>query len=221
MADIWTRSDKYHNSFLIPEDKDLESALANSIAQGLPEIAVSAAQGKYLNLLIKSIGAKRVLEVGTLGGYSAIWLAKALPPDGKLVTLELEELHAKGAKENITHAGLIDKVTILQGPAAASLEKLSVTAEEPAFDFAFIDADKQSNLVYFTHAKRLVKKGGVIIVDNVVRNGDVSDPGRTGQRVEGVRNLLKALKEDKEVEATTISTVGDKGYDGFLYAFVL
>ncbi|CAA7266268.1 unnamed protein product [Cyclocybe aegerita] len=211
----WTRSDVYHNSFLLPKDDTLEEALKNNKEQGLPDIGVSAAQGKLLNLLAKSINAKRVLEVGTLGGYSTIWFAKALPADGKIVTFEIDEGHAKIASQNLEAAGLAEKVSIVVGAAAQELPKLQ--PEEP-FDLAFIDADKPSNLIYFQESKRLLRKGGVIIVDNVVRNGRVSDPNVSNEDIEGVRALLKAIQSDEEIEATTISTVGEKGYDGFLYA---
>jgi len=214
--DDWKRSDEYHNSFLIPKDDVLDAVVKNNHAQGLPDIAVAAAQGRFLNLLAKTQKAERILEVGTLGGYSTIWLARALPEDGKLVTLELNEHHAKVATENIKNAGFADKVQVIVGPAAESLKKLS---PEPPFDLAFIDADKEGNLTYFIEAKRLVKSGGAIIVDNVVRYGKVADPEQSDKNIEGVRRLLAAIKDDDEVEGTTIGTVGDKGYDGFLYAF--
>jgi len=211
----WERSDRYHNSFLIPKDDVLDAVLKNNTEQGLPNIGVSEAQGKYLSLLAKSIGAKRILEVGTLGGYSTIWLARALPADGKLVTLELSSHHAKTALDNVKMAGVDTQVTIIIGPAAESLAQLG--PEDP-FDLVFIDADKPSNVIYFREAKRLLRKGGVIIVDNVVRFGRVADPEYTDNNVEGVRALLKAIQGDEEVEATTIGTVGEKGYDGFIYA---
>ncbi|RDB17094.1 tRNA threonylcarbamoyladenosine dehydratase [Hypsizygus marmoreus] len=211
----WARSDKYHNSFLIEKDSVLDAALANSNANGLPEIAVSTAQGKFLKLLASSIAAKRILEVGTLGGYSTIWLARALPDDGQLITLELSEKHAQVARDNLANAGLSTKVEVIVGKAVDSLAKLH---PDPPFDLVFIDADKPSNLQYFTEAKRLVRKGGVIIVDNVVRYGRVADPSYIDDNIEGVRNLLKAIQGDAEVDATTIGTVGEKGYDGFLYA---
>ncbi|KAJ7192709.1 O-methyltransferase family 3 protein [Mycena pura] len=211
----WARSDQYHNSFLHSKDEALDYALQNSAAHDLPEIAVSAAQGKLLNLQARSIGAKRILEVGTLGGYSTIWLARAVPADGEVITLELNELHAKVAQENLDHAGVSGKVRIIVGPAHESMRRLEPA---PPFDFIFIDADKPGNRDYFTEAKRLVRKGGVIIVDNVVRYGRVADPEYTDQMVEGVRTLLKALEGDTDVDATSIGTVGDKGYDGFLYA---
>ncbi|KAJ7093006.1 O-methyltransferase-domain-containing protein [Mycena belliarum] len=213
-VDDWARSDAYHNSFLLTADAALDAALQHSTAHGLPEIAVSAAQGKFLNLLVSSIGARRILEVGTLGGYSRIWLARALPADGELITLELAEKHARVAQENIARAGLSGKVKLILGPAHESMRQIPA---EPKFDFIFIDADKQGNKHYFTEAKRLVRSGGVIIVDNVVRYARVADPAYTDEAVEGVRALLAAVKDDPEVDATTIGTVGDKGYDGFMY----
>ncbi|KAH9934772.1 O-methyltransferase [Fomitopsis serialis] len=218
MQEDWARSDTYHNSFLLLPDEALDFAKANGAKNGLPDIAVSAAQGKYLDLLVRSIGAKRVLEVGTLGGYSSIWMGRALPDDGELVTLELDEKHATVASENVAHAGLADKVKIVQGAAADSLAKMP--ADKP-FDLVFIDADKPGNLAYFLEAKRLTKNGAVIIIDNVVRRGKVADPEYTDANVEGVRKLLTHLKTDREVDATTISTVGEKGWDGFTYTLKL
>ncbi|PCH38228.1 O-methyltransferase family 3 protein [Wolfiporia cocos MD-104 SS10] len=210
----WQRSDAYHNSFLIPSDEALDYALKNSDESGLPPISVSTAQGRFLGLVARSVGAKRILEVGTLGGFSTIWLARAVPEDGEVITCEISEKHAEVARNNIANAGLASKVKIELGPAADTLAKLK---PEPPFDFIFIDADKPGNLTYFLEAKRLVKKGGVIIVDNVVRQGRVADPSFTDANVEGVRALLKHLKEDHEVEATTLSNVGEKGWDGFTY----
>ncbi|KAL0071285.1 hypothetical protein AAF712_001851 [Marasmius tenuissimus] len=216
----WSRADSYFASLLFPErDEVLEVTQRKTVEGGLPaEIAVSALQGKFLNLLVKSSNSKRILEVGTLGGYSAICLARALPEDGELVTLELEEKHAQVAVENIAYAGLEKKCTVIVGPAYDSMKKLS---SDQSFDFVFIDADKQSNLKYFEEAKRLVKKNGIIIVDNVFRQGHVADPEYSDPKVEGVRELLRALKEDREVETSAIGTVGEKGYDGFLYAVKL
>ncbi|KAF8902556.1 O-methyltransferase family 3 protein [Gymnopilus junonius] len=211
----WKRSDEYHNSFLIPKDDVLEAVVKNNKDQGLPDIAVSTTQGKFLSLLVKSLGAKRVLEVGTLGGYSTIWIARALPTDGSVLTLEINPHHAKVAQDNFKLAGVQDKIAITVGPAAESLAKLH--PEQP-FDLVFIDADKPSNVIYFTEAKRLVRPGGVIIVDNVVRYGRVAVPEYSDVNVEGVRKLLNALKDDEEVDATTMGTVGEKGYDGFIYA---
>ncbi|KIJ99159.1 hypothetical protein K443DRAFT_102683 [Laccaria amethystina LaAM-08-1] len=212
--DNWERSDKYHNSFLLLPDAALEAAAKRNDEQGLPDVAVSPAQGKFLNLLAQSIGAKKILEVGTLGGYSSIWMAKALPHDGTLVTLEISEKHAQVAKESIAAAGLANKISVILGPAIDSLHTLYPNPEP--FDLVFIDADKQSNTAYFVEAKRLVRKGGIIIVDNAVQYGRVADPNCSDERAEGVGDLLRALKDDEDVEATTIGTAGEKGYDGFL-----
>ncbi|KAG7439696.1 O-methyltransferase family 3 protein [Guyanagaster necrorhizus] len=212
----WERSDNFHNSHLLRKDEALDAAIRNSEANDLPPISVSPAAGQLLYLLAKSIGAKRVLEIGTLGGYSTIHLARALPDDGKVITLELSEHHAKVATENITKAGVASKVDIIVGPALDSLRKV---ASEPKFDFAFIDADKTNMLNYFIAAKRLLRKGGAIYVDNVIRGGLVADPAAdTSEFSDGVRKFILAMKDDEEVEATTIGTVTGKGYDGFLYA---
>ncbi|KDQ60862.1 hypothetical protein JAAARDRAFT_31862 [Jaapia argillacea MUCL 33604] len=212
----WTREDNYQNSFLIDHDDDLENALKASTEAGLPEINVTAAQGKFLQLLARSIGAKKILELGTLGGYSTIWLARALPDDGQLISCEVNEVNANVARKNIERAGLSSKVSVILG---AALDTLANLKPEPPFDFIFIDADKPNNGNYFAEAKRLVKKGGVIIVDNVVRNARVSDMRiQNDVNCDGVRDLLKRIKGDKEVDCTTIGTVGEKGYDGFLYA---
>ncbi|KAJ3919618.1 S-adenosyl-L-methionine-dependent methyltransferase [Lentinula edodes] len=211
----WTKSDAYHNSFLIPKDEVMEFALKNSIDKGLPDIAVSPAQGKLLNLLAQSVGAKYILEVGTLGGYSSIWMGRALPKDGKLITLEINETHAKVAGENFAKAGLGDKCEVILGPAYESM--IGLRPKIP-FDLVFIDADKRSYPKYFAEAKRLVKKGGVIIVDNVVRYGQVNDMSVNDPDTVGIRELLAYIKQDKEVEATTIATVGERAFDGFLYA---
>ncbi|KAG7094801.1 hypothetical protein E1B28_005615 [Marasmius oreades] len=215
--EIWTREDDYQNSFLIPQDDALDFATENSSKNELPQIAVSPAQGKFLYLIAKSIGAKRVLEVGTLGGYSAIWLSRALPPDGDLVTLESEEKHAMVARQNLDNAGadISARVKIILGSATDSLVQLKCVPRP--FDLAFIDADKSGFLTYYTEAKRLVRSGGVILIDNMVRRGGPSDPTNTEPANVKIRELLQLIKDDKEVEATTISTVGVKGYDGFTY----
>jgi predicted O-methyltransferase YrrM len=167
-----------------------------------------------LHLMARSIGAKRILEIGTLGGYSAIWMARALPPDGRLVSLEIDPKHAKVAKANLEAAGLSTLVEIRIG---AALDLLP-TVEGP-FDFTFIDADKENNAAYFEHALRLSRKGAIIIVDNVVRDGAVIDP-KGNSMVQGVRRLFEVLSKDERIFATAIQTVGDKGYDGFLMAMV-
>ncbi|KAL0566931.1 hypothetical protein V5O48_015061 [Marasmius crinis-equi] len=215
--ETWTREDEYQRSFLVPEDDALDFAVQNSNKNGLPDIAVSPLQGKLLYLVSKSINAKRILEVGTLGGYSAIWLSRSLPADGELVTLEREEKHAKVARENLQNAGtdISDRVKIIVGSAHESL--VALKPEPEPFDLVFIDADKSQFLAYYTEGKRLVRSGGVIIIDNMIRRGGVSDPENEDPANLKIRELLRYLKEDSEVEATTIGTVGVKGYDGFSY----
>ena len=212
---IWSDVDAYIEDRLVAEDAALSAAIRESAAAGLPAIAVSAAHGKLLHLLALSIRAKRILEVGTLGGYSAIWMARALPADGQLVSLEIDPRNAEVASRNILRAGLGKKVEIKVGPAISQLPSL-----EGPFDLSFIDADKESNADYFDHAVRLSRKGAVIIVDNVVRNGAVTDPGGNAQ-VQGVRRMMDAINRDARVAATAVQTVGSKGYDGFLMAVVL
>lgn len=211
---IWNEVDAYIEDRLVGEDEALSAAIRESAAAGLPAIAVSAAQGKLLHLLALSIGARRILEIGTLGGYSAIWMARALPAGGKLVSLEIDPRNAEVAGRNIARAGLSDRVEILVGPAISRLPDL-----QGPFDLAFIDADKESNAAYFDHAVRLSRPGGVIVVDNVVRNGAVIDPGGNSM-VQGVRRMMDAIHSDKRVTATAVQTVGTKGYDGFLMAVV-
>ncbi|KAG8703037.1 hypothetical protein FRC08_003099 [Ceratobasidium sp. 394] len=215
----WVRSDAYHNKILLKQDDILEQTLKDSEAAGLANIAVSAAQGKYLNLQVRTLKAARILEVGTLGGYSAICMARALPEGGKLTTLEINPHNAEVARKNIERAGLSDRVEVILGPA---IDTLPTLGPDHSFDFAFIDADKIGNPAYFKQAQRLVKPGGVVIVDNVVRNGRVADENVTNedQSVRGTRELLNQVGQDPTVEATTIATVGDKGYDGFMYAIV-
>ncbi len=213
-SDTWNEVDAYIEDRLVSEDDALSGAIRESAAAGLPAIAVSAAQGKLLHLLALSIGARRILEVGTLGGYSAIWMARALPPGGKIVSLEIDPRNAEVAGRNIARAGLGDRVEILVGPAISRLPDL-----QGPFDFAFIDADKESNAYYFDHAVRLSRPGGVIVVDNVVRNGAVVDPGGNAM-VQGVRRMMDAVHLDRRVTATAVQTVGAKGYDGFLMAVV-
>ncbi len=210
----WRDVDGYIGETLVQADEALEQALHDSRAAGLPLIAVSAAQGKQLYLTALSIGAKRILEIGTLGGYSTIWMARALPADGKLVSLEIDQKHAEVARSNVERAGLGGRVEIRVGPAIDLLPDL-----KGPFDLAFIDADKESNADYFAHALRLSRKGSVIIVDNVVRSGRVIDPKGNAQ-VQGVRRMFDAIASEPLVSATAIQTVGDKGYDGYLMAVV-
>ncbi|KAI6011908.1 O-methyltransferase-domain-containing protein [Pisolithus marmoratus] len=219
VLETFARSDRYHNSFLLHPDEGLEHASKRIAENGLPNISVSASQGKFLKLMVLAIGAKRVLELGTLGGYSTICMSQGLPEDGELITLEISEVRAKLARENLARAG-IHNATVVVGDAKETLAGLPT---EKPFDLVFIDADKESYPNYFLEAKRLVRKHGVIIVDNVVRSGQVADENLTHDcsRCEAIRTLLRMMKEDKEVEATTIPLANVKGYDGFLYAVKL
>lgn len=217
--DLWNAVDRYFIGALMPPDEALEAAIRTSKEAGLPPIQVSPTQGKLLHLLARVHGARRVLEIGTLGGYSTIWLARALPADGRLVTLEVEPRHVEVAQANIERAGLSDIVEIRLGRAADLLPVLADEHEEP-FDMAFIDADKVSNPVYFEWAIRLSHRGSVIIVDNVVRGGDVADPADNSPEVVGVRRLLDFVAAEPRVTATAIQTVGLKGYDGFMMILV-
>lgn len=211
----WRDVDRYIEQVVGASDAALESALSYSAEQGLPAISVSPAQGKLLHLLARSIGARRILEVGTLGGYSTIWLARALPPGGRLVTLELSEHHAAVASENLARAGVADAVEVIVGPAAETLRSL-----EGGVDFVFIDADKPSNRLYVEAALRLTHPGSLIVVDNVVRRGAVLDADGD-ENVQGVRRLNELLAAEPRLSATTVQTVGAKGYDGFTLALVV
>jgi len=213
---IWTDVDRYLSDMLIPADPALDAAQAAAKAAGLPDIAVAPNQGKLLQLLARMQGAKRILEIGTLGGYSTIWLARALPPGGKLVTLEVDPKHADVARANIAHAGLADVVEVKTGRAIDLLPGLS-----GPFDFFFIDADKASIPEYFRWALKLSRRGSVIVVDNVVRGGAVIDAASTDPSVQGVRRLNELLAAEPRVSATTIQTVGVKGYDGLTIALVV
>lgn len=217
MGERWQAVDDYIADHLLGADDALAAALANNEKRGLPPIDVSPAQGKMLFLLAQMAGAKRILEVGTLGGYSTIWLARALPEDGRLVTLELEAHHAGVARENLERAGLSAKVDIRTGPAADSLAAMTVG---DSFDFVFIDADKQSNALYVAEAIRLGRSGTTIIVDNVVREGGVLDAKSSDERILGTRALFDMLSADPRLDATGVQTVGAKGWDGFVLARV-
>jgi predicted O-methyltransferase YrrM len=220
VQETWERVEDYFDGALIGQDDDLERALRASDEAGLPAISVSPSQGKLLALLARGIGARRILEVGTLGGYSAIWLARALPAGGRLISLELDPRHAEVAGENVASAGLADRVEIRVGRAAQSLEALAA-AGEPAFDLVFIDTDKESNAEYFAWAMRLTRPGSLIVVDNVVRRGRVADTATTDRDVLGVHRLVDAMAAEPRVDVTTVQTVGSKGYDGFALALVV
>jgi predicted O-methyltransferase YrrM len=209
----WSRVDEYISALLVGNDPVLEAALADSKSAGLPSINVAPNQGKLLNLLATIQGAGRILEIGTLGGYSTIWLARALPAGGRLITLELDPHHAEVAGKNLKRAGLSHVVEVKVGAALESLPQLAQS--EQAFDFVFIDADKASIPEYLDWSLRLTRPGSVIVVDNVVRKGAVADPSSTDANVQGVRRFNEKLSKLRNVSATTVQTVGSKGYDGF------
>jgi len=211
--------DDYIIGHLLAEDDALAAALAASEAEGLPSIAVAPNQGKLLQLLARLAGARRILEVGTLGGYSTIWLARALPEDGRLITLERNPVHARVAEANLARAGLADRVEVRVGPALDSLAQLAADGAEP-FDFSFIDADKGNNPDYFAWALRLSHQGSVIVVDNVVRQGAVIDAGDGSADVRGTRRLFEVMGAEALVDATAVQTLGLKGHDGFAIALV-
>ncbi|MFN2479560.1 MAG: O-methyltransferase [Pseudonocardiaceae bacterium] len=214
----WTAVDDYITSALLEPDEALDAALASSAAAGLPAIAVSPPQGKLLNLLARMMNARRILEFGTLGGYSTIWLARALPPAGRLITLESVRKHAEVACANIARAGLADLVDVRVGEALDTVPRLAEDIGGELFDLVFIDADKPHNADYFAWSVHLTRPGGVIIVDNVVRSGNVLDADTADPNVRGVRRLNEVMAADPSVSATTIQTVGAKGYDGFAIA---
>jgi predicted O-methyltransferase YrrM len=216
----WSEVDNYLVSLLSPSDEALLSALADSEAAGLPPISVAPNQGKMLELLARMCGAQRILEIGTLGGYSTISLARALSPIGKLITLELEPAHARVARANLDRAGLEELVDIRVGPAAESLRSMVADEEEP-FDFIFIDADKEGYPEYLELSLALTHLGTVIVADNIVRDGQVANLGSTDERVRGVRLFLELAAADPRVSATAIQTVGSKGYDGFALLLVV
>ncbi|MGW3180835.1 O-methyltransferase [Kitasatospora sp. NPDC001119] len=215
----WDAVDAYFSEQLVGHDPVLEGATAAADAAGLPTIAVAPNQGKLLHLLALTQGAKRILEVGTLGGYSAIWLARALPADGTLLTLELDPRHAEVARGNLAAAGLAGVAEVRVGRAADSLAALVEQGVEP-FDLVFIDADKPSNPEYFRRALQLTRPGSLIIVDNVVRGGAVADADSTDPAVVGTRALHELIAAEPTVTATSVQTVGSKGYDGFTLARV-
>jgi predicted O-methyltransferase YrrM len=213
----WTDVDDYIASHLLGTDDALTSALVNNAANNLPPIDVSATQGKMLYLLAQLMGAKHILEIGTLGGYSTIWLARALPDNGRLVTLEVDRKHARVAAENVERAGLTGRVEIVIGSAQQSLAAMQ--AGNP-FDFVFIDADKQGNVDYVMQAIRLGRPGTTIIVDNVVREGGILDEDSTDERIQGTRRLFDFVAQHPRLDATAVQTVGSKKWDGFLIARV-
>jgi len=216
----WPAVDEYLAAALMPEDACLDECLAANTAAGLPSIDVSPLQGKLLCLIAQIQGARRILEIGTLGGYSTIWLARALPADGRLISLELNSKHAAVARSNIARAGLSAGIEVIVGPAGESLKRLHTEGCAP-FDLIFIDADKQGYPEYLAGALNLSRPGTVIIGDNVVRNGMVADPDTTDESVRGARAFIEKIAAEPRIFATIVQTVGKKGYDGFSLARVL
>lgn len=219
MPEQWTAVDRYICDAIVQQDAGLAAALQVSAEAGLPPISVTPNQGKFLHILARSIGARNILEIGTLGGYSAIWLARALPSGGRLVTLESDPRHAEVARFNISNACLGNVVELRIGRAIDQLPRLAAEQRGP-FDLIFIDADKENIPEYFTWSVKLARLGGLIIVDNVVRKGEVANPVSSDPSVKGVRRFNEMLAMAKHVTATTIQTVGAKGYDGFTIALV-
>ncbi|MXM62703.1 methyltransferase [Streptomyces sp. HUCO-GS316] len=219
-SQLWDAVDDYFTAQLSPDDEALEAALRDSEAAGLPSIAVTAPQGKFLHLLALVQGARTILEIGTLGGYSTIWLGRALPADGRLVSLEYNPRNAEVATRNLARAGLDKIVEVRVGAALDTLPQLA--DENPApFDLVFIDADKANNPRYVEWALRLTRAGSLIVVDNVVRGGQVADPDSTAPDVRGTREAVELIGSHPRLDGTAIQTVGSKGYDGFALARVL
>ena len=218
--ETWAAVEKYVDGLVIPADPVLDAAVAASEAAGLPDIAVTPSQGKLLYLLARLQRARRILEVGTLGGYSTIWLARALPEDGSVVTIEAEKQHCEVARANVERADLSAQVEFREGKALDVLPELAAEGLEP-FDLVFIDADKENTEAYFRWALRLSRVGAAILVDNVIREGKVAGTDTDDPRVEGMRRFFEMLAAERRVTATTIQTVGRKGYDGFTLAMVV
>jgi predicted O-methyltransferase YrrM len=219
MKSTWADVDEFFTRNLLPADDALSAAMETSVAEGLPPISVTPPQGKLLHLLARIHGARRILEIGTLGGYSTIWLARALPPNGTVVTLEIDQHHADVARRNLARAGVSERVDVRLGRASETLDAMIAEGSEP-FDFVFVDADKASSDVYFDAALALSRDGTVIVVDNVVRDGKVADANSDDADIQGIRRMTERLANEPRVSATAIQTVGGKSYDGFLLAIV-
>jgi predicted O-methyltransferase YrrM len=217
---LWNEVDHYLDDTLVQQDAALAETLASSDAAGLPSISVAPSHGKFLHLLARIKGARRILEIGTLGGYSTIWLARALPPDGRLITLEYDSKHADVASANLARAGVADKVDIRIGRALDTLPQIAAERQAP-FDLIFIDADKPSNPDYFRWALKLSHRGSVIVIDNVIRRGAVIDTNSGDDNIRGVRKMHELIGAEPRVSATAIQTVSVKGYDGFTLALVV
>lgn len=216
----WTAVDRYITGLFLESDPALEAALASSTAAGLPAISVSPTQGKMLHLLARVQGARNILELGTLGGYSTIWLARALPAGGRLISLEVDPRHAEVALANLARAGLANVVEIRLGRALDTLPQLAAEGRGP-FDLIFIDADKPGYSDYLPWCLKLARRGTLIIADNVVRKGEVADPASTDVNVQGIRRFNQVLAAEKRVTTTVIQTVGSKGYDGLAFILVI
>jgi predicted O-methyltransferase YrrM len=212
--ELWTQVDEYLSSLVIGPDEALEATVRSSTAAGLPSIQVTPLQGKFLHLLARAVKAQRVLEIGTLGGYSSIWLARAIAPGGRLTTLELNPRHVEVARANIARAGLSSVIEVVPGPALETLARM-VSSHAAPFDLVFIDADKPSTAEYLRWAEKLSRIGTVIVVDNVVREGAIVDPSSPDPSVVGIRRFLGELATDTSVSGTVIQTVSEKKHDGF------
>ena len=217
--ELWTEVDDYLTEIVVRPDEQLTGTQHRAQDAGLPEIAVAPNQGKLLQLLALVLGARNILEIGTLAGYSAIWLARALPPDGRLITLEIDQRHADVAAENLARAGLTDRVEVRVGPALQTLPRLAEEGRGP-FDLIFVDADKQNNPEYLRWALRLSRRGSLIVVDNVVRAGAIVDPASGNPETAATRRLIELLGAEPRLCATVIQTVGRKGHDGIAFALV-
>ena len=223
-AEQWTAVDQYLTELMVPPDAALDEAVRASAAAGLPAIQVAPNQGKLLHLMARMQGARSVLEIGTLGGYSAIWLARALPVGGRVITLEAVPKHAAVARANLSRAGFDAasevQVEVIEGKALDTLDRLLAEKRGP-FDFVFIDADKQNQAEYWSWALKLTRVGSVIVLDNVIREGEVANPNSQDPAVQGVRRANEAMASSPRVSATAVQTVGSKGYDGFAVALVI
>ena len=217
--DVWEAVDKYFEKMLIPEDSALEEALATAAAAKLPAIQVSSVQGKLLHLLARILGARNILEIGTLGGYSTIWMARALPEGGRIVTLEADPKHADVARRNFARAGVEGKVELRLGKALDTLPQVAADGRGP-FDMLFIDANKSNMPEYFEWSLKLARKGSVIIADNVVREGAVLDAKSQDADIQGIRRFLEMVGKEKRVSGTALQTVSTKNYDGFAFVLV-
>jgi len=219
MKDIWEAVENYLDKTLIPPDSALDAALADAVAANLPAIQVASVHGKLLHLLARIMGARNILEIGTLGGYSTIWMARALPDGGRIVTLEADPKHADVAQKNFARAGVADKVELRLGKALDTLPKVAADGRGP-FDMFFIDANKSNMPEYFEWSLKLARKGSLIIADNVVREGAVLDAKSKDADIQGIRRFLEMVGKEKRVSGTALQTVSTKNYDGFALVLV-